>query len=214
MKDRLAPAPNFRISRSRCRKAVPNASPSGHTQAPGPPPPTTCSPCSTASASRTCSCDARAARRPRSSSRARCADRIRAATKTLFARQEGRALSRQRRRGRRDRIQKQPGPRSSSGRQRTFLSGWPRQPMRECLGIEPGAVTLFAAMNDHQRVTRTPDTALMEHTTVNFHPLENTMTTSIGRDDLVKFLEATGHLLRIFAVSRCDPAEPRLQSTP
>ncbi len=75
--------------------------------------------------------------------------------------------------------------------------------MRETLGIEPGAVTPFAAMNDRERrVTVILDTALMGHATVNFHPLQNTMTTSVGCDDLVRFLEATGHPPRILAVSQ------------
>jgi Ala-tRNA(Pro) deacylase len=66
--------------------------------------------------------------------------------------------------------------------------------MRETLGIEPGAVTPFAAMNDTERqVTVVLDAALMRHDIINCHPLTNTMTTSIGRADLVKFLEATGH---------------------
>jgi Ala-tRNA(Pro) deacylase len=70
--------------------------------------------------------------------------------------------------------------------------------MRETLGIEPGAVTPFAAVNDHaHRVTVVLDAALMRHDTINCHPLVNTMTTSIGRDDLVRFLEATGHPPRI-----------------
>jgi Ala-tRNA(Pro) deacylase len=42
---------------------------------------------------------------------------------------------------------------------------------------------------------------MMEHETLNFHPLVNTMTTSIKRDDLVKFLESTGHIPRIERVS-------------
>ena len=41
------------------------------------------------------------------------------------------------------------------------------------------------------------DAALMAHATINAHPLVNTMTTSIARDDLVRFLEATGHPPRI-----------------
>jgi len=74
--------------------------------------------------------------------------------------------------------------------------------MREVLGIEPGAVTPFAAMNDTaQRVTVVLDQALMAHPVINCHPLRNTMTTSIARDDLVKFLEATGHRPRIEAVA-------------
>ena len=44
------------------------------------------------------------------------------------------------------------------------------------------------------------DAALMEHAVINAHPLANTMTTSIARDDLVKFLESTGHPPRIVAV--------------
>ena len=49
------------------------------------------------------------------------------------------------------------------------------------------------------------DQALMEHATINCHPLVNTMTTSLARDDLVKFLEATGHPPRILPVaSRSD----------
>ena len=35
---------------------------------------------------------------------------------------------------------------------------------------------------------------MMEHETLNYHPLVNTMTTSIERDDLVKFLRSTGHM--------------------
>ena len=37
------------------------------------------------------------------------------------------------------------------------------------------------------------DAAMMEHERLNFHPLRNTMTTTIARDDLVRFLTATGH---------------------
>jgi len=45
------------------------------------------------------------------------------------------------------------------------------------------------------------DAALMEHGTINAHPLVNTMTTSLARDDLAKFLESTGHPPRIERVS-------------
>lgn len=75
--------------------------------------------------------------------------------------------------------------------------------MRETLGIEPGAVTPFAALNDtERRVTVVVDAAMMAHERLNFHPLRNTMTTTIGRDDLVRFLAATGHPPRIEPVSR------------
>jgi Ala-tRNA(Pro) deacylase len=63
-------------------------------------------------------------------------------------------------------------------------------------------VTPFGAVNDPAaRVTVVLDAAMMEHATLNFHPLVNTRTTSIGRDDLVKFLQATGHPPRIERVS-------------
>src|SRR6188472_442906 len=74
--------------------------------------------------------------------------------------------------------------------------------MREVLGIEPGAVTPFGAINDTAgRVTIVLDQGLMEHAVVNAHPLVNTMTTSIGRGDLVKFLNSTGHAPRIEPVT-------------
>src|SRR5215831_12451110 len=74
--------------------------------------------------------------------------------------------------------------------------------MLETLGVEPGSVTPFGVLNDTQgRVTVVLDAALMAHATLNFHPLTNTMTTSIGRDDLVRFLAATGHAARIEPVA-------------
>ncbi len=74
--------------------------------------------------------------------------------------------------------------------------------LRATLGVEPGSVTPFAALNDSaQRVTVVLDAAMMAHPALNFHPLVNTMTTSIGRDDLVRFLLATGHPPRIAPVA-------------
>ena len=74
--------------------------------------------------------------------------------------------------------------------------------LREVLGVEPGAVTPFGAINDTQgRVTIVLDTPMMEHETLNYHPLVNTMTTSIKRGDLLKFLHSTGHVPRIERVS-------------
>jgi Ala-tRNA(Pro) deacylase len=63
-------------------------------------------------------------------------------------------------------------------------------------------------------VTVVLDAAMMAHETLNYHPLVNTMTTSIGRDDLVTFLRATGHEPRIVAVAdgAGEPAAGRLHS--
>lgn len=81
--------------------------------------------------------------------------------------------------------------------------------MREVLGVEPGAVTPFGVINDTQsRVIVVLDAPMMEHETLNYHPLVNTMTTSINRDDLVKFLESTGHMPRIERVSEAASTPP------
>ncbi len=64
----------------------------------------------------------------------------------------------------------------------------------ETLGVVPGAVTPFGAINDTAgRVTVVLGAELMRHLTVNAHPLVNTMTTALSPQDLVKFLEAEGH---------------------
>ena len=74
--------------------------------------------------------------------------------------------------------------------------------MRELLGVEPGSVTPFAAINDRAgRVNVVLDAAMMAHAVLNFHPLVNTATTTISRDDLVRFLQATGHRPVIVALS-------------
>lgn len=74
--------------------------------------------------------------------------------------------------------------------------------LQELLGVAPGSVTPFGVINDREaRVTMVLDAALMEYAVINAHPLTNTMTTSIAREDLVRFLEATGHPPRIERVS-------------
>lgn len=66
--------------------------------------------------------------------------------------------------------------------------------LRAVLGVEPGSVTPFAAINDREgRVRVAVDAALMAEDPINVHPLANTMTTSIAPSDLVRFLERTGH---------------------
>jgi Ala-tRNA(Pro) deacylase len=77
--------------------------------------------------------------------------------------------------------------------------------LRDALGIEPGSVSPFAAINDTaHRVTIVLDQALLEHDELNFHPLVNTRTTRIKRDDLLRFFAATGHAPLVAAVS--EPA--------
>jgi Ala-tRNA(Pro) deacylase len=78
----------------------------------------------------------------------------------------------------------------------------------EVLGVPGGAVTPFAVINDTgRRVTVVLDADMMRNTRLNFHPLENTATTNIAREDLVRFLRACGHEPRIVALSPQEPGE-------
>jgi Ala-tRNA(Pro) deacylase len=80
--------------------------------------------------------------------------------------------------------------------------------LREVLGVEPGSVTPFAAMNDRDgRVAVVLDARLMANDLVNFHPLVNTATTTVSREGLVAFLGATGHEPRIMALPQPAPAD-------
>ncbi len=63
----------------------------------------------------------------------------------------------------------------------------------EALGVRPGSVTAFALLNDQEREVRfVLDQALLDHETVNFHPLSNDATTAISRQGLLDFLAALG----------------------
>ncbi len=64
----------------------------------------------------------------------------------------------------------------------------------EFLGVIPGAVTPFAVVNDSDHEVQVVlQRGLLDAELLNFHPLENTRTTAITPEDLVRFLEATGH---------------------
>jgi len=66
--------------------------------------------------------------------------------------------------------------------------------LMEYLGVLPGAVTAFSPINDTTNAVKMIiDEKLMENELLNCHPLVNTATTSIARDDLVRFLEAVNH---------------------
>ena len=73
--------------------------------------------------------------------------------------------------------------------------------LQEVLGIAPGSVTAFAVLNDKAGlVSVIIDETLMGFETINCHPLVNTATTNIGRDDLLRFMRATGHEPRVVAL--------------
>ncbi|MBL0372255.1 prolyl-tRNA synthetase associated domain-containing protein [Rhizobium sp. KVB221] len=74
--------------------------------------------------------------------------------------------------------------------------------LEEYLGVVPGAVTAFGVFNDAgNNVTIVLDADLMKNDIINCHPLSNDATTSIGRDDLIRFIEATGHTANVLKVT-------------
>ena len=74
--------------------------------------------------------------------------------------------------------------------------------LMEVLGVEPGSVTPFGLINDTEnRVNVVLDAAMMAHELVNYHPLENTATTTIRSQDLVAFIRSCGHEPQVVAVA-------------
>jgi Ala-tRNA(Pro) deacylase len=95
------------------------------------------------------------------------------------------------------------------------LSFGSAEQLRDVLGVEPGSVTPFAVVNDRTgRVTMILDANLMAHEQVNFHPLVNSMTTTVSRDDLMRFLRATGHEPAIVQLPEPLPEELTYSSPP
>ena len=74
--------------------------------------------------------------------------------------------------------------------------------LEETLGVLPGSVTPFSLINDtEQRVSVVLDASMMEHEVLNFHPLENTATTTISSDGLLTFVRDCGHEPKILDVN-------------
>jgi len=88
------------------------------------------------------------------------------------------------------------------------LSFGSAEQLMDKLGVEPGAVTLFGAVNDRAgEVTVAIDKGLLAFDTINAHPLTNTMTTAVGRDDLLRFLASIGHAPLVIDVEPGSQAE-------
>jgi Ala-tRNA(Pro) deacylase len=74
--------------------------------------------------------------------------------------------------------------------------------LEEVMGVKPGSVTAFAVMNDGAGQVRVViDQNLMAFETINLHPMENSATTSIAREDLLRFIRAAGHTPLIAALT-------------
>jgi Ala-tRNA(Pro) deacylase len=70
--------------------------------------------------------------------------------------------------------------------------------LADALGVEPGAVTPFALVNDPEhRVNVVLDAEMMTHDPLNYHPLTNTATTAIAAADLLAFIADCGHEARV-----------------
>ncbi|HSD91940.1 MAG TPA: prolyl-tRNA synthetase associated domain-containing protein [Methyloceanibacter sp.] len=66
------------------------------------------------------------------------------------------------------------------------------------LGVPAGSVTPFALINPSSaEVEVVVDKALMSFAELNCHPLENTATTRLRTEDLLRFITACGHTPRI-----------------
>ena len=82
------------------------------------------------------------------------------------------------------------------------------QLLGEVLGVPAGAVTPFALINDHdQRLGVVLDRALLDFERLNFHPLENSATTGIARDDLLNFIRACGHEPVVLELNAGEPTD-------
>jgi Ala-tRNA(Pro) deacylase len=78
--------------------------------------------------------------------------------------------------------------------------------LEEVLGVAPGSVSAFALINDRAcRVSFVLDARLMEYDYINCHPLENTATTSVAREDLLRLIRSCGHEPRILKLSGEPP---------
>jgi Ala-tRNA(Pro) deacylase len=66
--------------------------------------------------------------------------------------------------------------------------------LRQVLSVDPGAVTPFALINAVPgSINVVLDAEMMRHDLVNYHPLENSATTTIAASDLLAFIRACGH---------------------
>lgn len=77
--------------------------------------------------------------------------------------------------------------------------------LMEYLGVKPGSVNAFAPLNDKMGcVSVIIDAPLLENELINAHPLTNTMTTTISREDLLAFLTHVNHEPKIVQLSEID----------
>jgi len=66
------------------------------------------------------------------------------------------------------------------------------------LGVIPGAVSVFGIINDPEHhVEIVFDRSFWQQTAFQFHPLVNTSTLCISREELTRFVALTGHKIKV-----------------
>ncbi len=76
----------------------------------------------------------------------------------------------------------------------------------ENLGIRQGSVNPFCIVNDTGHSVRIIlDADMMNNEIVNYHPMDNAMTIGLSPDDLVRFIQSTGHEAEIVDLSPAAP---------
>jgi len=74
------------------------------------------------------------------------------------------------------------------------------------LGIRGGSVSPFAILNDISGVVRVAlDAELLDREPLNFHPLDNSQTTTVSGAGLMRFLEAESHPPRLLRFPGAGP---------
>lgn len=77
----------------------------------------------------------------------------------------------------------------------------------EHLGVRPGSVCPFSIVNDpDRRVEIFLDKSMMDADLVCFHPMENHLTVGLSPRDLVRFVEACGHVPHITDLAPAAPS--------
>lgn len=75
------------------------------------------------------------------------------------------------------------------------------QRLSDRLGVIPGSVTILALVNDlEHQVELVLDQVIAAADSLCCHPLVNTATVTLRREDLAKFLKVTGHQARVVEV--------------
>lgn len=73
--------------------------------------------------------------------------------------------------------------------------------LKQYLGIEPGAVSLLSLVNDQSHnVEVIIDQEVWTYEAMQCHPLVNTATLVIPKQDIEKFITATGHNLGLVEI--------------